>query len=357
MELPSKSPQFWVSRIRGLFDGLGYALSLTFIFVASWALEGHVGELPYLSVLEALQRIAATGMNYALATLPAIPLLILAVNTAPRRAIKLVAWLTVPIMVMAWWRTQYLRSGIHDPSWLASFSEGLLTATLLAAVCLYHRSLRGATGALLRSQIQGATLGAALDRARLALLRSQIEPHFLFNTLANVRTLAHSDRCAAVEMLDNLMRYLDAALPKLHRDECPLGEEMQMIDAYLGIYRMRMGVRLSYEVSFPPELASIRVPTMMLLTLVENALKHGINPTLEGGFIRVSAARSGRSLLLKVADSGQGITVTNAHGTGTGLSNIRLRLMTQFGEAAALTLAHAEPRGVVAAISLPIVTG
>jgi LytS/YehU family sensor histidine kinase len=93
---------------------------------------------------------------------------------------------------------------------------------------------------------------------------------------------------------------------------------------------------------------------MMLLTLVENALKHGINPVVEGGFIRVSAARSGSALILKVADSGRGISDQPLHGTGTGLSNVRLRLMMQYGQSARLSLAHAEPRGVVAAISLPI---
>jgi LytS/YehU family sensor histidine kinase len=188
-------------------------------------------------------------------------------------------------------------------------------------------------------------------------LRSQIEPHFLFNTLANIRTLAHIDRAAAVEMLDNLMRYLTAALPKLRQDHSPLAEEMQLLDAYLSIFRVRMGTRLSYAIDLPPELAQLRVPTMMLLTLVENALKHGINPIVEGGFIRVSAARSGSALILKVADSGHGISDQQGHGTGTGLSNVRLRLMMQYGHAARLSLAHAEPRGVVAAISLPIEAG
>ena len=93
---------------------------------------------------------------------------------------------------------------------------------------------------------------------------------------------------------------------------------------------------------------------MMLLTLVENALKHGINPVVEGGFIRVSAARSGTALVLKVADSGTGIATQQGHGSGAGLANVRLRLKMQYGEAAVLSLAHAEPRGVVATISLPM---
>ena len=114
-----------------------------------------------------------------------------------------------------------------------------------------------------------------------------------------------------------------------------------------------MGSRLSYEVKLPDSLASVSIPTMMLLTLVENALKHGINPVIEGGFIKVSASRQGEALLLKVADSGRGMSVR--HGRGIGLANVRQRLVLLYGDAAYLSLAHAEPRGVVATISIPCV--
>jgi hypothetical protein len=349
-----KGRLFWSGRLRGLFSGLGYALALTSFLAISWSLETHVNDLPNISALEGLRRIAVTGLQQAAATLPMLPLLILVLNIAPRGAVKRAAWLAVAIVLMAVWSTLYMLDGAHDPRRPGYFTERLIAAALVAAACLYRGSMRGAAGTLIRTQIESATLTAELERARLQMLRSQIEPHFLFNTLANVRRLARIDRSAAVEMLDNLMRYLAAALPKLRQDDSPLAEEMQLVDAYLSIFRVRMGTRLSYAVALPPDLAEMRVPTMMLLTLVENALKHGINPVIEGGFIRVSAARAGSALILKVADSGSGITTQQDHGSGAGLANVRLRLKMQYGEAAVLSLAHAEPRGVVAAISLPI---
>jgi two-component sensor histidine kinase len=350
LQRPAIRTLFWTGRMRGLFAGLGYALTLALFFILSWALQSRAHDYPYLSLLAAGQAVGLSAVRYGIAILPPLPVLILTLNIAPRGVLKRVACLAFPVVLMTLW--SYWILGLENP-WYTDMAERFLSAVLLAAVCQYNFSVRGATGTLLRTRLQSATLGAELDRARLQLLRSQIEPHFLFNTLANIRALAHIDKGAAVEMLDNLMRYLAAALPKLRQDHSALAEEMQLLEAYLSIFRVRMGARLSYAIDLPPDLAQLRVPTMMLLTLVENALKHGINPVIEGGFIRVSAARSGAMLILKVADSGHGLG-GQSHGTGTGLSNVRLRLMMQYGASAHLSLAHAEPRGVVAAISLPM---
>ena len=183
-------------------------------------------------------------------------------------------------------------------------------------------------------------------------MRAQIEPHFLFNSLSVVRALARNDRGATVDMLDNLLRYFEAASPRLHDGEVPLVQELQLVEAYLAIYRARMGPRLAYRVDVPDELAQERIPAMMLLTLVENALKHGVGPAVEGGCIGVSAVRTGDTLLLKVADSGRGMAVR--HGSGTGLANIRERLLMMYGSRAVLSLRAAEPRGVVASVLLPL---
>jgi signal transduction histidine kinase len=352
-EVSGSGSLYWRARLRGLFGGLGYALALALALVVSWAIQSQANNLPRYGSAEALRYISLTTLQYAVAILPPLPLLILTLNLAPRAPLKRAAWLLLPVFAMAAWSSCYMLP-TDDPVWGGYFADRLLTAALLAAVCWYQSAMRGATGALMGTQIEGATLGGELERARLQMLRSQIEPHFLFNTLANVRTLARIDRTSAVEMLDNLMRYLAAALPKLREGGSTLGDEMRLVDSYLGIFRVRMGARLSYEVSMAPELADQRIPTMMLLTLVENALKHGINPAVEGGFIRVGASRSGSSLVLEVADSGHGMADHPREGTGTGLANVRLRLLMQYGEAATLTLAHGVPRGVVAAISLPL---
>jgi sensor histidine kinase YesM len=229
--------------------------------------------------------------------------------------------------------------------------ESLLTTSVILAACAYRGSARNATDALLHQQIESATVDREVKRARLRLLRAQIEPHFLFNTLATVRALARSDRGAAVTMLENLMRYLAEALPRLRQERCTLAQEFELVEAYLRIHQVRMGARLRFELVLPADLADVRLPTMMLLTLVENAVKHAVNPAVEGGWIRVRAASERDVLVLRVEDSGPGLSA--GHGHGTGLANVRLRLAMAYGEEAVLTLAPSEPRGVVAAIRFP----
>jgi signal transduction histidine kinase len=342
-----------IRRARSLFSGLSYALIvLATCVVAPWVLEGVVDEFSSLSPATILHALQAAGLA-AVALLPGCLFIVAAVNLAPRAGTRRLLWLGCATLLA--WIVNRLVRGVpieHSAAWLAGFADGMLNAGLLVAACVYHSDAQGATDTLLRTQIRSATLGAELRRAQLQFLRAQIEPHFLFNTLSAVRSLGRIDRGGTVEMLDNLIRYFSAALPNLRRDEAPLAEEMRLIDAYLGIYRVRMGARLEYEVALPKDLADVCVPTLMLLTLVENALKHGVNPTIGGGFIRVSAAREHGSLLLKVADSGRGMSVR--HGQGMGLANVRQRLTMLYGEAALLSLAHAEPRGVVATISIPL---
>ena len=187
---------------------------------------------------------------------------------------------------------------------------------------------------------------------RLRLLQAQVEPHFLFNTLSNVRRLCQSDAAAGRAMLGQLARYLRAALPRMREQETTLAEEVDLISAYLGVHKIRMGARLETSIDAPSALLAARVPPMMLATLVENAIKHGIAPLAEGGAIRVSARRSGDALALSVADTGRGLT--EASGSGVGLANIRARLATLYGERATLRLEGNSPRGVVAVITLPL---
>jgi LytS/YehU family sensor histidine kinase len=230
--------------------------------------------------------------------------------------------------------------------------DGLLTTSLVVGVCAYHSYSRAAADALMRSRIERTRLDAERQRARLQLLRAQIEPHFLFNTLSVVRALAKNDRAATVTMLDHLIRYFGAALPPLRAGEVPLAKEVELVEAYLAIYRARMGTRLAYEVCVPEDLGRLMIPSMMLLTLVENALKHGLSQVAQGGFIRVSAARERNTLLLQVADSGRGLDARQGHGTG--LANIRQRLLMAYGPQAILTLKVAVPRGAVASVSMPV---
>jgi signal transduction histidine kinase len=235
----------------------------------------------------------------------------------------------------------------------SSFLRLSIPGALFAAVYAYQQNETDATAALERVKVDQARLAAQMDEARLQVLRAQIEPHFLFNTLAHLKRLYQTDAAAAGVMLDNLMRYLTAALPQLRVADSTVGRETDLAKAYLDIYRIRMGHRLAVEMRVPDLLRDAHFPPMMLLTLVENAVKHGLNPLAEGGFIRIEATASGGCLDLTVADTGCGFVGTS--GAGTGLANIRARLTAFYGEAGRLSLFPNSPRGMTASIAVPLV--
>ena len=231
----------------------------------------------------------------------------------------------------------------------------LLLGTLMALALEFFRHAQHADAAARQAEVDRAALEREWDAARLNMLRAQVEPHFLFNSLAHLRHLCETDVQRGRAMLDSLMAYLAAALPKMRQSETTLGEEADLAAAYLQVQQMRMGRRLSYSVDIAPALRTLAMPPMMLMTLVENAVKHGLQPARQGGTLRISAARGSGDWQLSVADTGVGIAP--GAGSGTGLSNIRARLAAQFGERAALVLQGNDLGGVTAAITLPLPAG
>lgn len=341
-------------RVRGLYNGLGYVLALSFIQNTWWTLQGVLPSLLAGRAYEAARTFVVAAMWGLIAMIPGPTLVPPIVNLAPREGLRRIVYLCAAVIPMSWW-CLYLVEGVRfgwNWSSLGFLLDGLVTTSLVVGVCAYHSYSREAADSLLRTQIDRTSLAAEMQRAQLRLLRAQIEPHFLFNSLSVVRALARNDRDGTVDMLDNLIRYFAAALPRLSENEVPLAQEMQLVDAYLAIYRARMGTRLQYEIAVPIELAQRRVPSMVLLTLVENSLKHGVSPAVEGGVIRVSATHEQRSLRLVVADSGRGLDLRQ--GRGAGLANVRQRLLMMYGPDATLSLKRAEPQGVAAIIVLPI---
>jgi len=195
--------------------------------------------------------------------------------------------------------------------------------------------------------------------AQLRLLQAQIEPHFLFNTLANVVSLVEADPPRARAMLESFVDYLRASLTGLGQATHTLGDEIDLVDAYLRIIKMRMEDRLQYTIDLPGELRSRPLPALSLQPLVENAIVHGIEPQLAGGTIRIAARLEGGALLLTVEDDGAGIASPTpapraARGSGTALANIRERLRQSYGGAARLSLDSVAPQGVRASLSLPV---
>ena len=230
-------------------------------------------------------------------------------------------------------------------------SASLVVGLLLALGALYRqRDVQARSQelsfALERSQLEKQ----ALD-ARLRLLHAQIEPHFLFNTLANVQQLVESGSPRAAPVLQSLIAYLRAAVPTLSNENATLGNEMALVKAYLELMRMRMPDRLEFSVSVPPELAGRRFPPMALLTLVENAVRHGVDPSEAGGRIDVVAREQAGQIEVEVADTGVGMSETTA--PGTGLGNLRERLRAFFGDAAQLQMLQVQPHGLKAVIVLP----
>jgi sensor histidine kinase YesM len=195
----------------------------------------------------------------------------------------------------------------------------------------------------------------AAMRARLQALQAQIEPHFLFNTLATLDSLIATDPLRARHLLAQLNRLLRGALLASRAERETLADQFALIEALLEVHAVRFGARLAYRVDLPPECAALAVPPMLLQPLVENAIRHGIEALREGGRIEVGATRADTQLLLRVADTGAGFGAHPARaGTGVGLANVRARLDALYGRDAALTIEENRPRGVIARIALPL---
>ena len=191
----------------------------------------------------------------------------------------------------------------------------------------------------------------ALD-ARLHLLQAQVAPHFLFNTLANVQALVDAGSPHASRVLRSLIQYLRAAVPLLREPAATIERELQLVRPYLELMQMRMPDRLQYGMNVDPSVLQVRCPPTTLLTLVENAVRHGIDPSEEGGRIDIEIARAGERCIIRVADTGVGLHHP-ANGLGTGLTGLGERLQLIFGDAADLRLTPNAPRGAIVEIDMP----
>jgi signal transduction histidine kinase len=280
----------------------------------------------------------------------------------PRR---MAAWLTqvIAVVVAAPIATllAYLPSVGGDLTEMLSH-EGMASGFLFITLTVLLIAPALALGALYRqrdSEAQTAQLAFALERstlerealdARLRVLQAQIEPHFLFNTLANVQALVESGSPQAGPVLKSLIAYLRAAVPKLQAHASTLGTELKLVRAYLELMHMRMPDRLAFSIDAPAELEQVEFLPMSVLTLVENAVRHGIDPSEGGGRIDITVRRepAGGALRVQVADSGVGMSEAAVHGTGLG--NLESRLRSFFGASARLELRDVHPHGLCAEI-------
>ena len=237
---------------------------------------------------------------------------------------------------------------------LAAFFNGLLISLIFY---IKFRETR-ASAALHRAEAERHLLSKQAIEAELKLMQAQVEPHFLFNTLASVQYLTETDPKQASALLTHLIAYLRAALPELRASSTTLGKEAHLAEAYLNVLAMRKGPRLSFAVDIPPDLAQHPFPPNLLLSLVENSVKHGLEPAAAGGRIDIRARRNGNALVIAVDDTGKGLPANGATvQPGVGLSNVRDRLAALYGTRAHFSLEPAREGGAHATLTLPLESG
>jgi signal transduction histidine kinase len=360
-----------VARAAALLDGVswnGVGLVLLLCFVNG--VRRHVPSISEQDVVVwpwLLDIVQTTGWT----TIVAIPIalaVVAAYNLAPPRATARYAavvlgaatasLLALPVSMTA---EAFLGCGgdVHacfgdDPLriYIGNFTRYFAMSALFALVFVHLRDADESATRAREAEEARARFVERMEEARLAVLQAQIEPHFLFNTLANVRRLYQTAPSDAATMLENLMRYFAAALPQMRASESTLGREAELTAAYLRIQQIRMGRRLAFDIAIPPALRDVALPPMVLLTLAENAVKHGLAPLREGGRVEITAAVDERELRVRVIDSGGGFRQSS--GGGTGLANIRARLSGLYGSAGRLTLSSNTPHGVTATIAVPL---
>ena len=248
-----------------------------------------------------------------------------------------------------------MRAILGDPAQRAGFygllGPGVLFGPWIAFIALVRQRDALARRQALGFQLERSELERQAVDARMRLLQAQVQPHFLFNTLANVRALVKAGSPQAPAVLDSLIAYLRAAMPGLGDTDGSVARELALVRAYLDLMHLRMPDRLQFSVHADAEVLDLRCPPMALLTLVENAVRHGIDPAEEGGRIDVSVALRAGRCLVRVVDTGVGLEA-GGEGTGTGLANLRERLRLVFGDAQ-LRLAASTPHGAVAELEFP----
>jgi signal transduction histidine kinase len=247
----------------------------------------------------------------------------------------------------------------HAMERISHFMGGVLAGGLaimvpILVISILRNRQYEAINAGLQREAEQARLARELSESQLRLLRAQIEPHFLFNTLGAVQQLAQHGAPRAAELTANLIDFLRSSMRDMRSEQVCLTAEFGLIESYLKVMQVRLGERLRFSLQLPRALEQVQLPTMILLTLVENAIKHGIEPALRGGEVTVSAQALDGAVRIRVQDGGVGMSTIPAQdeGGGTGLDNVRHRLRLAYGDVAGLVLRDGDP-GLIADVTIP----
>jgi len=230
---------------------------------------------------------------------------------------------------------------------------GILFGSIISYFFISREKISATEALIQEEKIKRLTSEKRVMETNLRLLQAQIEPHFLFNTLSNILSLLDTDLKKGKSMLMDLIRYLRTSLSKTRGDATTVGQEMEMIRAYLNIFKVRMEDRLHYRIDVPDSIKDLPFPPMLVQPLVENAIKHGIEPKIEGGEVSIRGKSNGDILRLEIADTGTGFH--KERDLGIGLSNIRERLNSLYGDKGRLILEENRPSGLKAIIEVPYV--
>jgi signal transduction histidine kinase len=279
-------------------------------------------------------------------------------------AVHLAAFAAISVVVESWyaWLQTLFNPWANRrwPTFVDTFSTSLVYQILLFviayALILTGTYLLDARNRITRQATEEARLNEQLTRAQLTALRGQLEPHFMYNTLNTIAGLVRDRRDqAAVNMVVGLSELLRRALEDSHRAEVTLAEEVEYLQRYLDIQKIRFGDRLNVDVAIPGDLLRALVPSLLLQPLVENAIKHGISRRVAGGSIRVAGACRERTLCLTIANDGPCTQDDlDATRTGVGLVNLRSRLQLLHGDRSDLVLQRAPGEGVEVVVTLPL---
>jgi two-component system, LytTR family, sensor kinase len=263
------------------------------------------------------------------------------------------AWSTVLQMLFNPWDNRKWPTFVD--TWTTMLLFQVLTSLIAYALILSVTFVVDARESVARQLTETARLNEELSKAQLAALRRQIEPHFMYNTLNSIAGLVRDHRDdAAVSMIVGLSEFLRRASEDSHRSQVALQEEVEYLQRYLDIQKIRFGERLQVSVAIPAELLRAQVPNLLLQPLVENAIKHGIAKRVAGGTVRVAGACYNGNLCLSVYNDGPSLTTDwEAARTGVGIGNLRTRLRILHGNESELQLRRADPGGVEVVVTLP----
>jgi signal transduction histidine kinase len=247
---------------------------------------------------------------------------------------------------------QQLMDWVTRPGMLVSvLLTSLIISVVLSLIFFWRERSASAEAATAQERARMGHIQREAALANLRALQAQIEPHFLFNTLANVTSLIDPDPAKAKHMLESFIRFLRASLAATRAETTTLGEEAELIGAYLEVLQVRMGPRLRWRIDVPQELRGLALAPMLVQPVVENAIRHGLEPKVEGGEVTLRMRREGDRVRIEVADTGVGFHPATRGGVG--LANIRERLRALYGDAGRLEIEDNAAAGARVSLTVP----